>query len=1383
MSDDFNWSVVIEMATKGGAKTLEDLDQIEGAVKRLSQANKLSIKEEDAATRATARRSKELQKSASDVDFKAKAEQRLLKIQRDRAKLEAAESNRQQDTSLKSRSQEAADLEEMWRRLDKVQLDRAEKEAQEENRLMNARIASRKKQEAAAAQAAAKETAEANKRAAAEEKARSREAAAAEKAAQREAAAAEKAAAAEAKAMQNTESLNAQRYALYEVAGAYGAVTAGLGALGGAAVRAFTEMESGFTKVERTSGLYGAAFAPLEDDLLQLARTIPTVTSEIQDLASRGAQMGIAADNVSDFTETMAKFIATSPEVDVNSVAESFGRLSNLTGSKDFEALASAIAQVGVNSAATDAQIIKTTEGVARAGAAFGFSADRIIGLSAAMASLGVQPEAARGILNQFINTVELGAAQVTDDMQVMAAQMGMTAEAATQLWKSDPAMFIASLSKGLTSAGSLTLALRDMGVTGQRIQPLFAALTNDFRNNADISTVLAKALADANQGFRERTELDRQYAPIADDLASKQIILANSLKEMAYNITGLFGPALKGVVDVLTTVVQAISDFTSNPVGAWVMKTVGTLTALVAVYTALRTAVALALAMQIAFNTATGSNVASGLLGSLKALITGFGGTATAAAGATTAVGKLSTAFKTLGKATVVIGAIQLLVSALSDIPGTAVNVGKVLSWLGGVFDAIQRKLGAFAGAFTGIFGLVNMVGKATGNGGFSKWGKDLQAWGEAAKKSDESASGLNSTLSGLEIAYGGVEGAAGGASDAIEGSGGAADSASAKIRTLMDYANDLSSVMGRAFDIRFSGQQSADTILKTFSDMRKAAAEAADRVAALRQEIASLNADLGVLQSDINTQEYFLSIAVEYGDTQRAEAIQANLAKLQSDLAGKQGDLRKKQDELTAAQEANNKTLVGSSDAAVANREAITGLVSAYQAQITALAQSGASQEELRRKTAELRDDFIRQATQMGYNREELRKYEAGFDDAAFAINNIPRNVTIDIDANPAMTALRELQAQAESTMGSMGGGGGGGFGGGGLGGLDEGLFDAITPEEAFASGDAAGSSWFDGISKWISEAITNVKLGWGDMTSGIGDAFNNALVAIGEWFTNLPTNISSFVTTAGDEVWKFLFETLPYNLGLGLGKVVLWLQELPANIAAFATEAGTKAWNFMTVSLPTSLENGFKEISKWFGSLPGKLQAKVTEIAPKIWNKLADIGTSLSSAVDAIARWFQNLPSNIWNAVKNAASSIWSNFTAGFSDGASRTSSSGRSGGSADFASGGYTGNGPKYEPAGIVHRGEYVIPKYMVNQSTGLPYADALGKLVKGSPSPAGYANGGYVSRSSGDFGVVDLSASSIQAIAQAVPQYLVMDGKMVGEAVSQQYAANNRVGAN
>ena len=65
---------------------------------------------------------------------------------------------------------------------------------------------------------------------------------------------------------------------------------------------------------------------------------------------------------------------------------------------------------------------------------------------------------------------------------------------------------------------------------------------------------------------------------------------------------------------------------------------------------------------------------------------------------------------------------------------------------------------------------------------------------------------------------------------------------------------------------------------------------------------------------------------------------------------------------------------------------------------------------------------------------------------------------------------------------------------------------------------------------------------------------------------------------------------------------------------------------------------------------------------------------------------------------------------------------------------FASGGYTGPGGKFDAAGIVHRGEYVLPQETVN-SIGVRALDA----VRVSRSLPGYANGGMVGGKDGRFG--------------------------------------------
>lgn len=60
---------------------------------------------------------------------------------------------------------------------------------------------------------------------------------------------------------------------------------------------------------------------------------------------------------------------------------------------------------------------------------------------------------------------------------------------------------------------------------------------------------------------------------------------------------------------------------------------------------------------------------------------------------------------------------------------------------------------------------------------------------------------------------------------------------------------------------------------------------------------------------------------------------------------------------------------------------------------------------------------------------------------------------------------------------------------------------------------------------------------------------------------------------------------------------------------------------------------------------------------------------------------------------------------------------------------FYTGGYTGDGGKYEPAGVVHKGEYVAPQEVVNNPAAAPHLRVLeGMRLK---HLRGYSSGGYV----------------------------------------------------
>jgi hypothetical protein len=107
--------------------------------------------------------------------------------------------------------------------------------------------------------------------------------------------------------------------------------------------------------------------------------------------------------------------------------------------------------------------------------------------------------------------------------------------------------------------------------------------------------------------------------------------------------------------------------------------------------------------------------------------------------------------------------------------------------------------------------------------------------------------------------------------------------------------------------------------------------------------------------------------------------------------------------------------------------------------------------------------------------------------------------------------------------------------------------------------------------------------------------------------------------------------------------------------------------------------------------------------------------------------------------------------------------------------NYWEGGYTGPGGKYEPAGVVHRGEYVVPAHLVNQSTGLPNANALGQLAAGiQPHGGGYSSGGYVNPG---MQVVELGPKSLAAVRDVARQEAVsvISASQVSHAVN----SNNR----
>lgn len=312
----------------------------------------------------------------------------------------------------------------------------------------------------------------------------------------------------------------------------------------------------------------------------------------------------------------------------------------------------------------------------------------------------------------------------------------------------------------------------------------------------------------------------------------------------------------------------------------------------------------------------------------------------------------------------------------------------------------------------------MTNPILKAANAATATATGAVYQGQINALKNFQSSIGSSNSAVQGLgksmQQGFGRGAKAADRAAKGTKGIGDNAKKAQQEVRTLTDYASDLESVWKRAFDIRFGPAQAADDTANALQKMRDEIESNNRALADARLRVQELNAELSSLRADNQTLGYQLQVAIEYGDELRAAEIRAKMAENNAELAKTEQDKTKAQQEANKAQDALNLSLTGNTQGARDNREAVLALLQSYQGQINALASSGMSTDQLKRKTDELRAEFIRQLTQMGYNRAEVGQYAVAFDYLTAAINRVPRNITVAANTNPAQQALNEFVAR---------------------------------------------------------------------------------------------------------------------------------------------------------------------------------------------------------------------------------------------------------------------------------------------------------------------------------------------------------------------------------
>jgi len=363
-------------------------------------------------------------------------------------------------------------------------------------------------------------------------------------------------------------SLSNTRYALYDASQAYIMLAGALAAPALAAVAFSVKYDKAFSSVRRTTLETGQPLAELRQGLVDLTTEMPTSFESIAQIATIGAQLNVATEDLKDFTAVVSMFSATT-NTTVDAAAVGLGRLAQLThtAGSDYENLGSAIYQVGITSVATEQEILNMASEIATSGDLAGFANHEIIALAGALSSLGVQPEAARGSLQRIFNVIEQGATNGGASLERLAKISGMTSQDFAKTWGSDAQAAFSAFVKGLDkiqdSGGNTIQTLKDIGIVNVRDSRTMQILANN-------TSVYNNALRESNDAYESGSALREGFAVQMANLADQLTILWQTLGAAADEVGQEFGPALNAIAGSAQKLAELLLTVVRTPIGGW---------------------------------------------------------------------------------------------------------------------------------------------------------------------------------------------------------------------------------------------------------------------------------------------------------------------------------------------------------------------------------------------------------------------------------------------------------------------------------------------------------------------------------------------------------------------------------------------------------------------------------------------------------------------------------------------------------------------------------------------------------------------------------------------------------------------------------------------
>lgn len=351
--------------------------------------------------------------------------------------------------------------------------------------------------------------------------------------------------------------------------------------------------ESAFAGVVKTVDADEWQLEEINAGLRDMAMVIPMTAEELASIAESAGQLDIATGDILGFTETVANLAATT-NLTSEQAAVQFARFANITkmSADEYGRLGAVVVDLGNNMAATETEILDMAMRLAAAGNAAGLAEPEILGIAAALSSVGLEAEMGGSAFSKAIKKIQTAVETNAPVLKDYAEVAGMTGEAFANLWNTNTAsaisQFIAGIGDVDRQGKSIIATMDDLGMTEIRLSDTMGRLAG----NAEL---LESAIARGNRAWEENTALVNEANIRYETTESKITLLNNAVEELRIVFGEKLKPALGVGVEGLTDTTQAITELvresdTLAPTITGLTAALGTFAGVAAVGTAIKT-------------------------------------------------------------------------------------------------------------------------------------------------------------------------------------------------------------------------------------------------------------------------------------------------------------------------------------------------------------------------------------------------------------------------------------------------------------------------------------------------------------------------------------------------------------------------------------------------------------------------------------------------------------------------------------------------------------------------------------------------------------------------------------------------------------------------